>query len=53
MKEDAALGFPGVSGCRPEELQLISSTQACGALVDPEGPFAVCHQTVAPEPFLE
>uniref|UniRef100_A0A8C2RZI8 Zonadhesin n=1 Tax=Capra hircus TaxID=9925 RepID=A0A8C2RZI8_CAPHI len=53
VKEDAVLGFPGVSGCRPEELQLISRTQACGALVDPEGPFAVCHQTVAPEPFLE
>lgn len=53
MREEAALGFPGVSGCRPEELQLISRTQACGVLVDPEGPFAVCHQTVAPEPFLE
>ncbi|KAG5195370.1 hypothetical protein JEQ12_012659 [Ovis aries] len=53
VREEAALGFPGVSGCRPEELQLISRTQACGVLVDPEGPFAVCHQTVAPEPFLE
>ncbi|XP_068823658.1 LOW QUALITY PROTEIN: zonadhesin [Capricornis sumatraensis] len=53
VKEEAALGFLGVSGCRPEELQLISRTQACGVLVDPEGPFAVCHQTVAPEPFLE
>ncbi|XP_040118080.1 zonadhesin [Oryx dammah] len=53
MKEEAALGFLGVSGCRPEELQLINRTQACGVLVDPEGPFAVCHQTVAPEPFLE
>nr|XP_020731609.1 zonadhesin isoform X1 [Odocoileus virginianus texanus]XP_020731619.1 zonadhesin isoform X1 [Odocoileus virginianus texanus] len=53
VKEEAALGFRGVSGCHPEELQLINRTQACGVLVDPEGPFAACHQTVAPEPFLE
>uniref|UniRef100_A0A8C6DGL5 Zonadhesin n=1 Tax=Moschus moschiferus TaxID=68415 RepID=A0A8C6DGL5_MOSMO len=53
VKEEAALGFLGVSGCRPEELQLINRTEACGVLADPEGPFAACHQTVAPEPFLE
>ncbi|XP_044792351.1 zonadhesin [Bubalus bubalis] len=53
VKEEAALGFLGVSGCHLEELQLINHTQACGVLADPEGPFAVCHQTVAPEPFLE
>ena len=53
VKEEAALGFLDVSGCHPEELQLINRTQACGVLADPEGPFAVCHQTVAPEPFLE
>ena len=53
VKEEAALGFRGMSGCHPEELQLINRTQACGVLVDPEGPFAACHQTVAPEPFLE
>ncbi|XP_065775388.1 LOW QUALITY PROTEIN: zonadhesin [Muntiacus reevesi] len=53
VKEEAALGFRGMSGCQPEELQFINRTQACGVLVDPEGPFAACHQTVAPEPFLE
>lgn len=40
-------------GCSPEQLELINSTQACRVLVDPQGPFAACHQTVAPEPFQE
>ncbi|KAF7477524.1 Hypothetical predicted protein [Marmota monax] len=39
--------------CSLEQLALINSTQACSVLVDPEGPFAACHQTVAPEPFQE
>ncbi|XP_022356101.1 zonadhesin [Enhydra lutris kenyoni] len=42
-----------VSECGPEQLELINSTQACRVLVDPQGPFAACHQTVAPEPFQE
>ena len=41
------------SKCTPERLALINSTQACRVLVDPQGPFAACHQTVAPEPFQE
>uniref|UniRef100_A0ABI7W6T3 Zonadhesin n=1 Tax=Felis catus TaxID=9685 RepID=A0ABI7W6T3_FELCA len=41
------------SKCTPEQLALINSTQACRVLVDPQGPFAACHQTVAPEPFQE
>ncbi|XP_047693469.1 zonadhesin isoform X2 [Prionailurus viverrinus] len=41
------------SECTPERLALINSTQACRVLVDPQGPFAACHQTVAPEPFQE
>ncbi|KAF0882930.1 ZAN protein, partial [Crocuta crocuta] len=41
------------SECSPEQLKLINSTQACRVLVDPQGPFAACHQTVAPEPFQE
>ncbi|KAL1768316.1 zonadhesin [Sigmodon hispidus] len=39
------------SECSPEQLALISSTQACSVLVDPQGPFAACHQIIAPEPF--
>uniref|UniRef100_M3YWE2 Zonadhesin (gene/pseudogene) n=1 Tax=Mustela putorius furo TaxID=9669 RepID=M3YWE2_MUSPF len=42
-----------VSECSPEQLELINSTQACRVLGDPQGPFAACHQTVAPEPFQE
>nr|XP_020037692.1 zonadhesin-like [Castor canadensis] len=41
------------SECSPEQLALINSTQACSVLVDPKGPFAACHQTVAPESFQE
>uniref|UniRef100_A0A2I2Z2B8 Zonadhesin n=1 Tax=Gorilla gorilla gorilla TaxID=9595 RepID=A0A2I2Z2B8_GORGO len=41
-----------VSECRPEQLAS-NSTQACRVLADPQGPFAACHQTVAPEPFQE
>ncbi|XP_055148606.1 zonadhesin [Symphalangus syndactylus] len=41
-----------VSECSPEQLAS-NSTQACRALADPQGPFAACHQTVAPEPFQE
>lgn len=44
------LGFQ-VTECSPEQLELSNSTQACGVLVDPQGPFATCHQTVAPDPF--
>ncbi|XP_004399188.1 PREDICTED: zonadhesin [Odobenus rosmarus divergens] len=51
-EEGKESGFP-VSECSPEQLELINSTQACGVLVDPQGPFAACHQTVAPEPFQE
>ncbi|XP_031194207.1 zonadhesin isoform X3 [Mastomys coucha] len=39
------------SECSPEHTALISSTQACRVLVDPQGPFAACHQIIAPEPF--
>ncbi|XP_036165886.1 zonadhesin [Myotis myotis] len=49
---DVKTGFH-VSECSPEQLELINSTQACRVLVDPQGPFAACHQTVAPEPFQE
>ncbi|ELK29546.1 Zonadhesin [Myotis davidii] len=49
---DAKPGFD-VSECSPEQLELINSTRACRVLVDPQGPFAACHQTVAPEPFQE
>uniref|UniRef100_A0A2I3SIJ7 Zonadhesin n=2 Tax=Pan troglodytes TaxID=9598 RepID=A0A2I3SIJ7_PANTR len=41
-----------VSECNPEQLAS-NSTQACRVLADPQGPFAACHQTVAPEPFQE
>ncbi|XP_046945500.1 zonadhesin [Lynx rufus] len=41
------------SECTPEQLALVNSTQACRVLVNPQGPFAACHQTVAPEPFQE
>ncbi|ELK06919.1 Zonadhesin [Pteropus alecto] len=51
-REKEELGFH-VSDCSPEQLELINSTQACRVLVDPQGPFAACHQTVAPEPFQE
>ncbi|XP_014308922.1 LOW QUALITY PROTEIN: zonadhesin [Myotis lucifugus] len=49
---DEKAGFH-VSECSPEQLELINSTQACRVLVDPQGPFAACHQTVASEPFQE
>lgn len=50
--EEKKSGFD-VSECHLEQLELINSTQACRVLVDPQGPFAACHQTVAPEPFQE
>ncbi|XP_038395165.1 zonadhesin isoform X4 [Canis lupus familiaris] len=51
-KEEEELGFHA-SECSVEQLRLINSTQACTVLVDPYGPFAACHQTVAPGPFQE
>ncbi|CAO2630069.1 Zan [Lemmus lemmus] len=42
---------PLPSECSPEQTALLSSTQACRVVVDPQGPFAACHQIVAPEPF--
>lgn len=41
------------SECSPEQTALIGSTQACRVLVDPQGPFAACHQIIAPEPFKQ
>ncbi|XP_049555736.1 zonadhesin isoform X2 [Orcinus orca] len=52
VKEEEVSGFH-VSECSPEQLELIEHTRACSVLVDPQGPFAACHQPVAPEPFLE
>ncbi|XP_072799286.1 zonadhesin isoform X1 [Vicugna pacos] len=51
-EEEKESGFH-VSECSPEQLELINNTQACGVLVDPQGPFAACHQMVAPGPFHE
>nr|KAF6442856.1 zonadhesin [Rousettus aegyptiacus] len=51
-REKEELGFQA-SDCSLEQLELINSTQACRVLVDPQGPFAACHQTVDPEPFQE
>nr|XP_048289896.1 zonadhesin isoform X4 [Myodes glareolus] len=42
---------PLPSECSPEQIAFLSSTQACRVVVDPQGPFAACHQIVAPEPF--
>ncbi|XP_054549618.1 zonadhesin [Talpa occidentalis] len=42
-----------VPGCSMEQLALINRTQGCTVLVDPHGPFAPCHQKVAPERFQE
>nr|XP_058142158.1 zonadhesin [Dasypus novemcinctus] len=55
QEEEAGEGAAGfrVSGCSPEQLALVNSSQACRVLGDPQGPFAACHQTVAPEPFQE
>nr|XP_059889150.1 zonadhesin [Delphinus delphis] len=52
VKEEEASGFH-VSECSPEQLELMEHTRACSVLVDPQGPFAACHEPVAPEPFLE
>ncbi|XP_048201531.1 zonadhesin [Perognathus longimembris pacificus] len=41
------------SRCSPEQLALIHTSQACRVLVDPQGPFAACHQIMDPEPFQE
>ncbi|XP_069845370.1 zonadhesin [Dipodomys merriami] len=41
------------SQCSPEQLTLIHASQACRVLVDPQGPFATCHQIIDPEPFQE
>nr|XP_044998774.1 LOW QUALITY PROTEIN: zonadhesin [Jaculus jaculus] len=41
------------SECSPERLASIRSAQACSVLVDPQGPFAACHQIVSPELFQD
>uniref|UniRef100_G3T752 Zonadhesin n=1 Tax=Loxodonta africana TaxID=9785 RepID=G3T752_LOXAF len=51
-EEEGGSGFHA-SVCSPEQLEFLNSTQTCRVLADPQGPFAVCHQTVAPEPFQE
>lgn len=52
-EEEGEESGPRASECSREQLKIINSTQACRVLVDPQGPFAACHQTVAPEPFQE
>ncbi|XP_058536939.1 zonadhesin [Ochotona princeps] len=37
--------------CSQEQLMLANNTQTCGVLIDPQGPFAACHQTVDPKAF--
>ncbi|XP_040829636.1 zonadhesin [Ochotona curzoniae] len=37
--------------CSQEQLTLANNTQNCGVLIDSQGPFAACHQTVDPKPF--
>ncbi|KFO36874.1 Zonadhesin [Fukomys damarensis] len=52
-KEEEESGSYAGSRCSPEQLALVNGTQACGVLGDPQGPFAACHHTVAPEPSQE
>ncbi|XP_042331860.1 zonadhesin isoform X2 [Sceloporus undulatus] len=39
--------------CSPEQLMFVNGTDACGALSDPQGPFAACHSILLPDTFQE
>uniref|UniRef100_H2ZW79 VWFD domain-containing protein n=1 Tax=Latimeria chalumnae TaxID=7897 RepID=H2ZW79_LATCH len=38
--------------CSTAQLQIMNSTNYCAAVVDPQGPFRSCHQTVEPDVYL-
>ncbi|KAM4820738.1 zonadhesin [Thomomys bottae] len=53
-QEEGEKDAPAIrSQCSPEQLAFIHTSQACRVLVDPQGPFATCHQVMDPEPFEE
>nr|XP_020655430.1 zonadhesin-like [Pogona vitticeps] len=49
--EEAESGFE--VDCSPEQLMLVNGTDNCGALSDPQGPFAACHSIISPDTFQE
>lgn len=50
-EEEEESGFE--LGCSPEQLAHANGTGSCGALSDPQGPFAACHSIVSPDTFQE
>ncbi|XP_061446246.1 zonadhesin [Rhineura floridana] len=49
--DEAETGFQ--IDCTPEELIVVNGTRVCGALSDPQGPFAACHGVLSPSNFQE
>lgn len=52
MEADPESGFETV-GCTEDQLTVLSGNKQCGALSDPDGPFAACNAVVEPNTFQE
>lgn len=50
VETDPDSGFE-TSDCSQSQLNEYNSTTQCGALSDPDGPFAACHATLSPESY--
>lgn len=52
MEEDLDSGFE-MAGCTDDQVTELSGNKQCGALSDPDGPFAACNAVVEPNVFQE
>lgn len=52
MEADPDSGFD-TTGCTNALLEELNGNKMCGALSDPDGPFAACHAEIAPNVFQE
>ncbi|KAJ8007728.1 hypothetical protein DPEC_G00097200 [Dallia pectoralis] len=52
LEKDPNTGFD-TTGCTNAELTVFNGNKQCGALSDPLGPFAKCHQLISPVSFQE
>ncbi|KAM4612410.1 zonadhesin, like [Polymixia lowei] len=52
VETDPDTGFE-TSGCSQAQLNDYSGAKQCGALTDPAGPFAACHDTLPPKTYQD
>lgn len=52
VEDDLDPGYD-TSSCSESQLQAYGGPTQCGALSDPNGPFAACHQAVPPSDYVQ